>query len=220
MLGRRRTSLAAGDGTRREKSMRRKLILFTLTTFAFAMVYLLVNLLHFRFFTVRVVLYDALLDIILAAAIVSPLYVGPTLSVLTSFESLLSFAFAALLCAFYALMFPTIIDRSLSVYMLEKLYQRGGAIALRSWDDILKKEFIPEHKLIEARLTEQLNSGTIVIDNDCVRLTEKGRLLVQFTKRYRQQFLPRKREIMGHYSDDLINTQAHGTVVVSCRCYE
>jgi hypothetical protein len=42
----------------------------------------------------------------------------------------------------YAISMPTVIDRSLFFYILEKLHQRGGGIMLSSFDDIIKNEYI------------------------------------------------------------------------------
>ncbi len=61
---------------------------------------------------------------------------------------------AVLCCTLYALAVPPIIDRSLSVYILEKLHQRGGHIAQSAFDKILKKEFVEEYELVNIRLGE------------------------------------------------------------------
>ena len=42
-----------------------------------------------------------------------------------------------LMAIIYAITFPTIIDRSLSGYVLEKLVQRGGAIRFDTWDAVI-----------------------------------------------------------------------------------
>ncbi|HIP12441.1 MAG TPA: hypothetical protein EYG73_06960, partial [Arcobacter sp.] len=62
-------------------------------------------------------------------------------------------------------------------------------------------------------LTEQLSSGTIIINqNGCVKLTEKGNTLASFSRYFRKNFLPKERLLMGEYSADLTDPFAHGAV--------
>ena len=105
----------------------------------------------------------------------------------------------------FAISIPTVIDRSLSIYILEKLSQRGGEIKLEKFSDVFKEEYMKEHRLIDVRITEQKESGTIIVKNDCVILTKRGKLIVKFTKFFRQNFLPKNRLLVNEYSDDLIN---------------
>jgi hypothetical protein len=60
-----------------------------------------------------------------------------------------------------------------------------------------------EHRLAEIRLTEQLQSGTIVIEKGCVKLTEWGQFVASTTTWFRQNLLPKNRLIGGTYSSDL-----------------
>lgn len=169
--------------------------------------FLVINWLHFSFFPVRVVLYDTVGDLVLAGVIISIFYklILSKMISLTRREMCLSLLSGFLAGLLYAVMFPTVIDRSLSIYMLEKLVQRGGSIDASSFGDVIKTEFFPEHRLVEARLTEQLNSGTIVIREGCVHITSRGEAIVEFTKFFRSNFLPKQREILGQFTDDLVH---------------
>ncbi|WP_216074005.1 hypothetical protein, partial [Acinetobacter baumannii] len=60
----------------------------------------------------------------------------------------------------FAISVPTVIDRSLSFYILEKLQQRGGGIREDAFRQVFTEEYVREHHLVEVRLTEQLQSGT------------------------------------------------------------
>ena len=186
----------------------------------FLAVYLVVNVVHFRFFPVRVVAYGAVLDVLIAALIVVPCYLILLRRRLrtSGFESGLLIVIGALMSTMYAIMVPTIIDRSLSVYILEKLDQRGGAIRESAFEDILIREFFPEHRLVDIRLTEQLNSGTITLTDGCVRLTERGRAIAHWTRFYRTTLLPRRREIMGEFTDDLTDPFRRTPAEGSYRC--
>jgi hypothetical protein len=103
----------------------------------------------------------------------------------------------------FAISIPTVIDRSLSFYILEKLQQRGGGIKQDSFEQIFTQEYMKEHRLIDVRLTEQLESGTIIIENGCVKLTRRGEKLAEFSRFFRKNFLPKERLLMGKYTDAL-----------------
>lgn len=182
--------------------------------------FLIVNTIHFQFLPVHVVLYDALLDGAIAVALlgVTILLYFRRYLVLTSLEQTLSLAVVGLLCALYAVMGPAIIDRSLSIYILEKLEQRGGGIKYEALPQVFTEEYIPEHRLTDIRVTEQLDSGTIAIKDGCVYLTPRGKFVTAISRFYRRNMLPKHREIMGVYTDALTDPFRNSTKDVSYRC--
>lgn len=161
---------------------------------------------HITFFNVNVVLYSAIADAVLAT-----LLAGILLFSIAYFRPLGSFEKSQLILIWllagygFAISIPTVIDRSLSFYILEKLQQRGGGIKHESFEDVFTQEYVKEHRLVDVRLTEQLESGTIVIEEGCVKLTEKGDLMATNSRFFRRHLLPKKRLLMGVYSDDLTN---------------
>jgi putative flippase GtrA len=179
------------------------------------------NIIHFRLFRVSVVLYDAILDITIGTAIAAALYLIFLSSrlKLNPTEFILTIAAIWLAGLTYAVYFPAIIDRSLSMYILEKIDQRGGGIRQDAFEEVFIKEYVPEHRLVDIRITEQLNSGTIAIVDGCVVLTERGRRVVAFTTFYRQNLLPKSRDIMGRFVDDLTNPfrNSRQDVTYGCR---
>lgn len=183
-------------------------------------IFLAVNVLHFRFLPVRVVAYDALLDVgiaVVLAVLAYALVLRRRLAT-NGLESMLFLGVGALGAMLFAIMVPTVIDRSLSVYILEKLDQRGGGIRESAFEEILVREFFPEHQLVAIRLTEQLNSGTITIRDGCVRLTPRGERVARWTRFYRTTLLPRRREIMGRFSDDLTDPFRHSVQGAGYTC--
>lgn len=169
-----------------------------------------INLIHNRFFTVDVVLYAAIGDSVIAAIVTAVLFfIIPYFSIFDGFEKSLLLVILLLAGYSYAISVPTVIDRSLSFYILEKLQQRGGGILTGRMQQVFVEEYLPEHRLVDARLTEQLESGTIEIISGCVRLTPKGHRLASWSRFYRQNFLPKHRLLMGEYSDDLTNPFRH-----------
>jgi len=161
-------------------------------------------LIHIKYFRVNVIFYSAMLDGVLAsvfAAVV--LFKMKSFSLFNVFEKIQMIAIWFLLGYVFAISVPTVIDRSLSFYILEKLDQRGGGIQLASFEDVFTKEYVREHRLVDVRLTEQQASGTIIIQDGCVKLTERGKRLASFSRYFRKNFLPKQRLLMGEYTDSL-----------------
>ena len=184
--------------------MKNKLVLFCLASLGYLILLLSVYLIHVRFFRVDVVLYSALFDALLATVLAGGLLsILKIFKVFSGFEKLQAMLVWLLLGYIFAISVPTVIDRSLSFYILEKLQQRGGGIKLASFEDVFVKEYMPEHRLVDVRITEQQQSGTIQVKNGCVLLTERGQTLATFSRFFRNHFLPKQRLLMGEYSSDL-----------------
>ena len=184
--------------------MKNKLVLFCLASLGYLILLLSVYLTHVRFFRVDVVLYSALFDALLATVLAGGLLgILKIFKVFSGFEKLQAMLVWLLLGYIFAISVPTVIDRSLSFYILEKLQQRGGGIKLASFEDVFVKEYMPEHRLVDVRITEQQQSGTIQVKNGCVLLTERGQALATFSRFFRNHFLPKQRLLMGEYSSDL-----------------
>ena len=169
---------------------------------------LLISIYYFYIsnFKVDVVFYGSIYSAFLALVVYGIiLYLTPVFRYLNNLDRLNSIVVAGLVGYCTAISLPTVIDRSLSFYILEKLQQRGGAIQLSKFDYIFTNEYTREHKLVDIRLTEQSESGTIVIDGDCVRLTSKGNSLANFSRFFRKHFLPKARLLRGEYTDQLID---------------
>lgn len=174
---------------------------------------------HITYFKVNVVFYSAILDAVLAAGVAGAVLFG-----MRYFRALGGFEKAQLVVIWllggyaFAISVPTVIDRSLSFYILEKLQQRGGGIQQAAFEAVFTQEYMKEHRLVDVRLTEQLASGTIVIRNGCVLLTPKGRDLATFSRYFRLHWLPKQRLLMGQYSDDLTDPFRAGGPAPSYTC--
>jgi len=173
----------------------------------------LVYVLHIKFFKVNVIFYNAIFDGVLASVLTFLILLKwDYFRILNIFEKFqMGFSFV-LLGYIFAISVPTVIDRSLSFYILEKLQQRGGGIKESGFKEVFQKEYMPEDRLVDVRLTEQLASGTIVIKNGCVKLTKKGYDLAKFSSFFRHNLLPKKRLLMGKYTSDLTDPFGHGAV--------
>jgi hypothetical protein len=166
---------------------------------------------HVWYLPVDVVFYSALLDAGAAAAVVLILLftVFRTRMGFSVFEITLLLTIWLLGGYAFAISIPTVLDRSLSFYILEKLQQRGGGIRQDSIDEVFKREYLPEFRLVDVRLAEQIASGTIVIENGCVLLTDRGRRLAEFSRFFRNNLLPKQRLLAGKYTDVLVDPFAN-----------
>ncbi|WP_340649628.1 hypothetical protein [Pseudoxanthomonas winnipegensis] len=177
-----------------------------LATVVYVGILLLTNFIHMRFFDVNVVLYSSIVDALLAVLVTLALFrVWRLLDGLSRLEFTQLLVIWCLLGYVFAISVPTVLDRSLSFYILEKLQQRGGGILENRIGDVFVHEYMKEHRLVDIRLTEQVQSGTVEIKHGCVLLTAKGRDIASISRFYRAHFLPRNRLIMNAYTDDLVD---------------
>lgn len=188
-------------------------------TAMYVCVLLSVYVIHSLYFDVNVVFYSAILDAIIAAVVCGiVLYLLPWFRLLGPVEKAQLLVIWLLLGYGYAISVPTVLDRSLSFYILEKLEQRGGGIREDAFPDVFTKEYMKEDHLVDVRLTEQLQSGTIVIKHGCVLLTDKGRYLAEFSRFFRNNLLPKHRLLMGKYTDVLTDPFRDSTTDVTYQC--
>ncbi|NSL53764.1 hypothetical protein [Uliginosibacterium aquaticum] len=179
---------------------------------------LVIYVAHVNWIKVDVVFYAAIADAVLAACLAFAVLLLPIGRAFNPFEKLQLFVIWLLMGYSFAISVPTVIDRSLSFYILEKIAQRGGGIRQDAMSDVFTKEYMKEHRLVDVRLTEQIESGTVVIENGCVRLTDKGRLLSNLSRSFRMNLLPKRRLLMGEYSDDLTDPFRFGVRAFDYGC--
>ena len=174
--------------------------------------YLYVNYLY-----VDVLLYDSVKLVVIVATLMFVM-TGKKFLFQSWYDKCSQWVISLLLGYALAITFPTIIDRSLSFYFLEKLQQRGGGIQLAAFEDIFTQEYAKEHRLVDIRLTEQMQSGMLTIENDCVLLTPKGSRTATFALWFRQHLLPKKRLLNDEYTDVLVDPFAESTPLYDYRC--
>ena len=188
-------------------------------TAVYAILLLVIYVLHVRYVPVNVVFYSAILDAVLATILAITLVATVRwFKVFTRFETLQLCCIWLLLGYSFAISVPTVIDRSLSFYILEKLQQRGGGIKLDAFDQVFTQEYVKEHRLVDVRLTEQQQSGTVEIKDGCVKLTAWGQTIASSSRYFRANFLPKQRLLMGKYSDDLTDPFRNSVERTDYRC--
>ncbi|MCF8173116.1 MAG: hypothetical protein K9J49_11845 [Candidatus Methylopumilus sp.] len=196
-----------------------KYLKFITATAMYTLLLLAIYVLHVRYVPVNVVFYSAILDAVLATILAATLIATVRwFKVFTRFETLQLCCIWLLLGYSFAISVPTVIDRSLSFYILEKLQQRGGGIKLDAFDQVFTQEYVKEHRLVDVRLTEQQQSGTVEIKDGCVKLTAWGQTIASSSRYFRAHFLPKQRLLMGKYSDDLTDPFRNSVERVDYRC--
>lgn len=185
-----------------------------LGTALFVVLLLLYYYIHSQYFHVNVVFYSAIFDGILASFTTALLLFSlPYFRLFNGFEKFQMIFIWVLGSYIFAISVPTVLDRSLSFYILEKIQERGGGIKKSGFKEVFTQEYVKEDRLVDVRLTEQKNSGTIVIDkNGCVKLTPRGERLATFSHYFRKHFLAKHRLLMGEYTDDLTDPFGHGAI--------
>ena len=184
-----------------------KLLQIIVSSIVFVVLLAIIYIIHIWYFPVQVIFYSAILDGVLAAILTGLLFfvARRRKSLLTGTEILLTVA-VWLLCAYsLAISVPTVLDRSLSFYILEKIQQRGGGVEADALKDIFITEFIPESRLMDVRMTEQLQSGTVVLEDGCLKLTGWGNTLASFSRYFRMNFLAKHRLLANEYTDALVD---------------
>jgi hypothetical protein len=187
------------------------IIRVVICTAIFLSIFVVIHYIHFNYFKINVVFYSAIFDSVLASILTGIILFGfPFFKRIGNFEKLYLFIIYVLV-GYILANGIAVIDRSLSFYILEKLHQRGGGIRKDAFKQVFTQEYIKEHRLVDVRLTEQLESGTIKIKDDCVSLTDKGKWLAHFSRYFRQHWLPKKRLLMGEYTGDLTDPFRHSS---------
>jgi len=187
--------------------MMKKLLWSFLGVIVYVVLLLATYVIHVKFFRVDVVGFAALMDAVIAAVLG-----GFLLFIVKWFDALEKFERVLLVMIFllggygFAVSIPTVVDRSLSLYILEKIEQRGGGIKQDQIEWVFVHEYMPEDRLVDVRLTEALQSGTVEIRNGCVLLTDKGRAMAAFSTWFHKNLLPKERLLMGEYTSDLTDT--------------
>ena len=193
-----------------------KLKITFLYSLLFLILFISINYIHNKFFNVNVLLYSSLFDGFISTLI--------TLVVLKNkkinrFEFLLIGSLFLSATYILSISIPTVIDRSLSFYMLENIHHTGSGIRKSKLDDLIRIKYMNEYKVLDMRLTEQIQSGTISIAGECIQLTKFGKKIVNFSEFYRANFLPNKRLLLDSYSNELIkiNSDFSNKIDISCQ---
>lgn len=159
--------------------------------------FLTINVIHFHFFNVNVILYTLLFDLIISLLVV---IIG--LTVINKnfyFNKNLLLTILLLIATsqtlvIYAFVVPTAIERSLSVYLLEKLESNKGVLSISDFNIIAKKEYFNDMNVVETRINEQIATGTIEVIDDKIIITDKGKSMLRIFSFVKSYLLPYRKD--------------------------
>ena len=168
---------------------------YLIVTLSYLGLFFTINAIHFYFFNVNVILYTLLFDLIISLLVVviglavinKNFYLNKNLLI-----TILFLIATSQTLVIYAFVVPTAIERSLSVYLLEKLESNKGALSISDFNIIAKKEYFNDMKVVETRINEQITTGSIIIDSGKVVLTDKGKALIKVFSFIKKYLLPQK----------------------------
>jgi hypothetical protein len=185
----------------------------------YVLLLLIVYLIHVNFLEINVIFYAAIFDAGLSLLLFASIFfLTKWRNYYNSLEILQSFIIFFLLGYSLSISLPTVIDRSLSFYILEKISAHNGSIKSSAMRDIFINDYINEYKLVEVRITEQVESGTIEVQDGCVNLTSKGEFIASFSSYFRRNFLAKKRLLLHEYTDVLTDPLKNSAINAEYFC--
>ncbi len=147
-------------------------LLFFFYVFIFIFLFSLLHFIHLNFFFYIHIAPLIVIDIMLAITLGYVILLRKkTISYFSLFVSALT---ASLISLIYAIVVPIMVDRSLTVDMFLQMYNsKNHSIKLAKL-----KEIVLENGM-NIRISEQLDSGVIILKNDEVKLTPKGLMIAK-----------------------------------------
>ena len=117
-----------------------KIVKLIYSLLLFFVILITIYIFHINFFYVDVIFYSALFNGVLATIITSlVLWFKEYFKVFSFFEKIQIFIICLLIGYSFAISVLTVIDRSLSFYILEKIQERGGGIKKSIFQEIFLK---------------------------------------------------------------------------------
>lgn len=176
------------------------------------------NFVSVKLLNFDVILFDFLKITIIVAVICSIIFFVFFRHAFSKFEIFNFFMIAALIGSLYSVIGPTVIDRSLSIYLLEEVLDNGGKVKKEALEEIIRNDYLFEHQVAKIRMTEQLKSGTIELHGNCIVITKWGELIVHLSRKFREHFLPNKRLLGENYTNELINANQRSGPLSDYKC--
>ncbi len=149
----------------------------------------------FIFFFPKVILYSLLFDTIIALLVLTVCLIFINRKYYFSDNILITIFFLLTITQsliIYSLLIPTVVDRSLSIYLLKHLDKNKGSLTMSELTKIAKDDYFKDMNVLETRINEQLATGSIEVVNNEVVLTDKGKNLIYIFSFIKSFLLPRK----------------------------
>ena len=136
-----------------------------------------------------VILYDKFLSAMLALATIWVFYIRKRF--VRSAQVILIILFASVSLNFI-LLGPVAMQRSLSLYLLQKISAQGGVATKDEMIYAISVQYPAEMDVYQQRLTEQIVSGNIILEGNEIKLTNSGRAVLWISKIINRLFVSRE----------------------------
>lgn len=155
-----------------------------LTFAAFALIYPIQHFLLPFAVQTNALLIDLTIEMVLSALIAFSLITTIRRRSFRPVTQIFWLGFTLSIGMLYLLLIPTVLDRSLSVYMLSQL-QPATPISTIALASNVQGNYFSDYDVISTRLIEQSVSGNISVDGDNIEITSRGERIVALTENYR-----------------------------------
>ena len=175
---------------------------------------------HINYFYVDVIFYSALFDVLISIILTYIVCFNfLRFFSLTKFELFQSSLICCLIGYCVAITGPALVDRSLSFYILEKIRQHDGSVRVDKLEDIFIYDYVDEYSLVSVRMTEQTESGTLVIRDGCLHLTNLGYIMTSASMFIRKNLLAKNRLLGEEYTDKLTDPLKDSIIKEEYKCF-
>ena len=170
---------------------------YLIVTLSYLGLFFTINAIHFYFFNVNVILYTLLFDLIISLLVVVIGLAVINKNFYLNKNLLLTILFliaTSQTLVIYAFVVPTAIERSLSVYLLERLESNKGTLSISDFNIIAKNEYFNDMNAVETRINEQIATGSIEVIDDKVIITDKGKSMLRIFSFVKSYLLPDRKD--------------------------
>lgn len=164
-----------------------------LSALAAGLLYLMAHFLFPFVVQTKALLFDLMFEVAMVSIIA---FLGVGLVFRRSFRPVTQGVWLALTLAtgmLYAVLVPTVLDRSLSIYILSKIDPDRGTSISRLSEEV-QADYFKDYDVIAVRLNEQSLSGNLAIAGDRVMVTPRGRRVAALTAWYRSRIETKYRD--------------------------
>ena len=167
-----------------------KLKIFSSLSIVLLTLFLLINYIHLNLFTYSVFLYSSTFDLCLALLITYVFYGIFNKNFFLNNKLLIAiFSYLHFVTFFlFIIFFNVVIERSLSLYILERLNQTNP-LTIIELNENIRNNYFDDMNVIDTRIVEQISSGNITMHDNQIFLTDQGKSLVNFVRMYKKYFL-------------------------------
>lgn len=130
-------------------------------------------------------LYDLLFELLLTTTTIFVLTAIIRLSEFKPLTHIVWFALTVSAGSLYVVAVPTVIDRSLSIYILSKL-ELHQAVTAEELGRSVQQDYFADYDVIPTRLEEQQISGNVASVNGSLAITVQGSRIVALTTWYKK----------------------------------